>query len=58
MLNGMLKWFRRIAARYDKLDASFLAFVYLARYRYFVDLALIPQFFKRRLKHSTSCYSL
>ena len=25
-----LKWFRRIASRYDKLDASFLAFVYLA----------------------------
>ena len=25
-----LKWFRRIATRYDKLDNSFLAFVYLA----------------------------
>ena len=25
-----IKWFRRIATRYDKLDASFLAFVYLA----------------------------
>ena len=25
-----LKWFRRIATRYDKLDASFLAFVYSA----------------------------
>ena len=25
-----LKWFRRIATRYDKLDASFLAFVYIA----------------------------
>ena len=25
-----LKWFRRIATRYDKLDASFPAFVYLA----------------------------
>lgn len=25
-----LKWFRRIATRYDKLDASFLAFVYPA----------------------------
>ena len=25
-----LKWFCRIATRYDKLDASFLAFVYLA----------------------------
>ena len=25
-----LKWFRRIATRYDKLDMSFLAFVYLA----------------------------
>ena len=25
-----LKWFRRIATRYDKLDASFLAIVYLA----------------------------
>ena len=25
-----LKWFRRIATRYDKLGASFLAFVYLA----------------------------
>ena len=24
------KWFRRIAARYDKLDASFLACVYIA----------------------------
>ena len=24
-----LKWFRRIATRYDKLDVSFLAFVYL-----------------------------
>jgi len=25
-----LKWFRRIATHYDKLHASFLAFVYLA----------------------------
>jgi transposase len=25
-----LKWFRRIATRYDKSDDSFLAFVYLA----------------------------
>ena len=25
-----IKWFRRIATRYDKLDSSFLAFVYLA----------------------------
>lgn len=25
-----LKWFRRVATRYDKLDTSFLAFVYLA----------------------------
>ena len=25
-----IKWFRRIATRYDKLDASFLVFVYLA----------------------------
>ena len=25
-----LKWFRRIATRYDKLDTSFLAFVYIA----------------------------
>jgi len=25
-----IKWFRRIATRYDKLDTSFLAFVYLA----------------------------
>ena len=25
-----LKWFRRVAARYDKLDKSFLAFVYMA----------------------------
>ena len=25
-----LEWFRRIAARYDKLDTSFLAFVHLA----------------------------
>ncbi len=25
-----LKWFRRVSTRYDKLDASFLAFVYLA----------------------------
>jgi transposase len=25
-----LKWFRRVATRYDKSDASFLAFVYLA----------------------------
>lgn len=25
-----VKWFRRIATRYDKLDTSFLAFVYLA----------------------------
>ena len=25
-----IKWFRRIATRYDKLDASFLAFIYLA----------------------------
>nr|WP_325229787.1 IS5 family transposase [uncultured Oscillibacter sp.] len=25
-----LKWFRRIATRYDKLDASLLAFVYIA----------------------------
>jgi len=25
-----IKWFRRVAARYDKLDSSFLAFVYMA----------------------------
>jgi transposase len=25
-----LKWFRRVATRYDKLDDSFLAFVYIA----------------------------
>ncbi len=25
-----IKWFRRVATRYDKLDASFLAFVYLS----------------------------
>lgn len=25
-----IKWFCRIATRYDKLDASFLAFIYLA----------------------------
>ena len=25
-----IKWFRRVATRYDKLDMSFLAFVYLA----------------------------
>ena len=25
-----IKWFRRIATRYDKADASFQAFVYLA----------------------------
>ena len=25
-----IKWFRRITTRYDKLDASYLAFVYLA----------------------------
>ena len=25
-----LKWFRRVATRYDKRDSSFLAFVYLA----------------------------
>ncbi len=25
-----IKWFRRIATKYDKLDASFLAFAYLA----------------------------
>ena len=25
-----IKWFRRVATRYDKLDTSFLAFVYLA----------------------------
>ena len=25
-----IKWFRRIATRYDKLDSSFLAFVHLA----------------------------
>lgn len=25
-----LKWFRRVFTRYDKLDASFLAFVYIA----------------------------
>ena len=25
-----LKWFRRVATRYDKLDSSFLGFVYLA----------------------------
>ena len=33
-LGGMffqkIKWFRRIATRYDKLDISFLAFAYLA----------------------------
>ena len=25
-----IKWFRRVATRYDKLDSSFLGFVYLA----------------------------
>ena len=25
-----IKWFRRVATRYDKLDRSFLAFVYMA----------------------------
>ena len=25
-----IKWFRRVFSRYDKLDASFLAFVYIA----------------------------
>ena len=25
-----IKWFRRVATRYDKLDSSFLAFVFLA----------------------------
>ena len=25
-----MKWFRRVATRYDKLDKSFLAFVYMA----------------------------
>jgi len=25
-----IKWFRLVAARYDKLDSSFLAFVYMA----------------------------
>ena len=25
-----IKWFRRIATKYDKLDASFLVFVHLA----------------------------
>ena len=25
-----IKWFRRVATRYDKLDVSFLAFVYMA----------------------------
>jgi len=25
-----MKWFRRVATRYDKLDTSFLAFVYMA----------------------------
>ena len=25
-----IKWFRRVATRYDKLDLSFLAFVYFA----------------------------
>ena len=25
-----LKWFRRVSTRYDKLDTSFLAFVYIA----------------------------
>ena len=25
-----IKWFRRVATRYDKLDPSFLAFVYMA----------------------------
>ncbi|MBQ1388938.1 MAG: transposase, partial [Clostridia bacterium] len=24
-----IKWFRRIATRYDKLDKSFLSFVYM-----------------------------
>ena len=27
-----LKWFRRVFTRYDKLDASFLAFVYIAAF--------------------------
>jgi len=25
-----IKWFRRVATRYDKLDKPFLAFVYMA----------------------------
>ena len=32
-----IKWFRRIATRFDKLDASFLAFVHLAS----IDVLLI-----------------
>lgn len=27
-----IKWFRRVFSRYDKLDASFLAFVYIASF--------------------------
>ena len=28
--SSKVKWFRRVATRYDKLDKSFLAFVYMA----------------------------
>ena len=30
IFNQKLKWFRRTATRYDKLDTSFPAFVYIA----------------------------
>ena len=39
-----LKWFRRVATRYDKLDSSFLAFVYLASISILLMYVLPPIF--------------
>ena len=39
-----LKWFRRIIARYDKLDASFLSFVYIAVIAVLLIWLILPYF--------------
>ena len=39
-----LKWFRRIATRYDKLDTSFLTFVYLASIAILLIYLILPYF--------------
>ena len=44
-----LKWFRRIFTRYDKLDASFLAFVHIAAIAILLKLYNPLPFFKQGL---------